>query len=201
MKKDAVPPDNEIRVWDTSEALIHHFMACCNISGSTCPRLKKKKSSLETLCTAAACTTGATFNKLCAWHMTCWQARLAGCCCLPPPCVSHFFKSKIHYSCNYGTWPSWSISFLFSYIVAAIATGTYRGRTDKTTMLRSDLTSSGEKWMTFKMKLLPGNISNLGQIAGPSNQDVLVFLQKFFNNRFQIFTGCLQIHLYNTVPN
>ena len=167
MKKDAVPPDNEIRVWDTSEALIHHFMACCNISGSTCPRLKKKKSSLETLCTAAACTTGATFNKLCAWHMTCWQARLL-------PRVSHFFKSKIHYSCNYGTWPSWSISFLFSYIVAAIATGTYRGRTDKTTMLRSDLTSSGEKWMTFEMKLLPGNISNLGHLAGLSNWDVLL---------------------------
>ena len=93
---------------------------------------------------------------------------------LPLPRVSHFFKSKIHYSCNYGTWPSWSISFLFSYIVAAIATGTYRGRTDKTTMLRSDLTSSGEKWMTFEMKLLPDNISNLGALAGPSNQDVLL---------------------------
>lgn len=97
-----------------------------------------------------------------------------GLAALPLPRVSHFFKSKIHYSCNYGTWPSWSISFLFSYIVAAIATGTYRGRTDKTTMLRSDLTSSGEKWMTFEMKLLPDNISNLGALAGPSNQDVLL---------------------------
>ena len=71
---------------------------------------------------------------------------------LPLPRVSHFFKSKIHYSCNYGTWPSWSISFLFSYIVAAIATGTYRGRTDKCTMLRFDLTSSSEKWVTFKVE-------------------------------------------------
>ena len=97
-----------------------------------------------------------------------------GLAALPLPRVSHFFKSKIHYSCNYGTWPSWSISFLFSYIVAAIATGTYRGRTDKTTMLRSDLTSSGEKWMTFKMKLLLGNISNLGHLAGPSNRDMLL---------------------------
>ena len=73
-----------------------------------------------------------------------------GLAALPLPRVSHFFKSKIHYSCNYGTWPSWSISFLFSYIVAAIATGTYKRGTDKTTMVRSDMTSSSQKWMTFK---------------------------------------------------
>lgn len=35
-----------------------------------------------------------------------------------------------------------------------MATGTYRGQTDKSTMLRFDLTSSGEKWLAFKMKLL-----------------------------------------------
>ena len=85
-----------------------------------------------------------------------------GLAALPLPRVSHFFKSKIHYSCNYGTWPSWSISFLFSYIVAAIATGTYRGRTDKNTMVRSDMTSSYKNEWIFNETSEPGNISNLG---------------------------------------